>query len=285
MNGPDAHFGSILFGAVDKSKYTGQLYTLPMLQAFNTLGSNPGMIITAQSVAILDSESGNKTVSDIQFPVMLDSGTTFSYLPTEIAEAIGKSFDGEYSSDDQGYIFDCSKVNDTLLSVDFGGFNISANISNFVTSAKDRCVLNVKQSESTYMLGDAFLVDAYVVYDLENYEISIAQASFNNQEEDIEVISDTVPGATPAPGYFSTWVYKPGSPIGTGDFINVSWTSYSEFSQYKSLLATAAQSDDASSFSSSGGSSETTTKKQNAGYKYRSSFSFSLLSFISYFLL
>nr|CAI6462662.1 BAF_HP1_G0027690.mRNA.1.CDS.1 [Saccharomyces cerevisiae] len=178
-----------------------------MLQAFNTLGSNPGMIITAQSVAILDSESGNKTVSDIQFPVMLDSGTTFSYLPTEIAEAIGKSFDGEYSSDDQGYIFDCSKVNDTLLSVDFGGFNISANISNFVTSAKDRCVLNVKQSESTYMLGDAFLVDAYVVYDLENYEISIAQASFNNQEEDIEVISDTVPGATPAPGYFSTWVY------------------------------------------------------------------------------
>ncbi|CAI4407518.1 BDH_1b_G0027880.mRNA.1.CDS.1 [Saccharomyces cerevisiae] len=285
LNGPDAHFGSILFGAVDKSKYTGQLYTLPMLQAFNTLGSNPGMIITAQSVAILDSESGNKTVSDIQFPVMLDSGTTFSYLPTEIAEAIGKSFDGEYSFDDQGYIFDCSKVNDTLLSVDFGGFNISANISNFVTSAKDRCVLNVKQSESTYMLGDAFLVDAYVVYDLENYEISIAQASFNNQEEDIEVISDTVPGATPAPGYFSTWVYKPGSPIGTGDFINVSWTSYSEFSQYKSLLATAAQSDDASSFSSSGGSSETTTKKQNAGYKYRSSFSFSLLSFISYFLL
>ncbi|CAI4407057.1 BDN_1c_G0027790.mRNA.1.CDS.1 [Saccharomyces cerevisiae] len=286
LNEPEAHFGSILFGAVDKNKYSGQLYTLPMLQAFNTLDSlGPGMFVTAQGVAISDGFSGNKTVSEIQFPVLFDSGTTFSYLPTEIAEAIGKSFDGKYSSDDQGYIFDCSKVNDTLLSVDFGGFNISANISNFVTSAKDRCVLNVKQSESTYMLGDAFLVDAYVVYDLENYEISIAQASFNNQEEDIEVISDTVPGATPAPGYSSTWVYTPDSPIGTGDFINVSWTSYSEFSQYKSLLATAAQSDDASSFSSSGGSSETTTKKQNAGYKYRSSFSFSLLSFISYFLL
>ncbi|CAI4980943.1 CGH_1_HP_G0059460.mRNA.1.CDS.1 [Saccharomyces cerevisiae] len=223
LNGPDAHFGSILFGAVDKNKYSGQLYTLPMLQAFNTLDSlGPGMFVTAQSVAILDSESGNKTVSDIQFPVMLDSGTTFSYLPTEIAEAIGKSFDGEYSSDDQGYIFDCSKVNDTLLSVDFGGFNISANISNFVTSAKDRCVLYIGATDSGFVLGDAFLVDAYVVYDLENYEISIAQASFNNQEEDIEVISDTVPGATPAPGYFSTWVYKPGSPIGTGDFINVS---------------------------------------------------------------
>ena len=142
-----------------------RLYTLPMLQAYNTFDSlSPGMSVTAQSVAILDGKSGNNTVSDVQFPVLLDSGTTFSCLPTEIAEAIGKSFDGKYSSDDQGYIFDCSKANNALLSVDFGGFNISANISNFVTQAKDHCFLNIEQSESSYMLGDAFLVNAYVVY-------------------------------------------------------------------------------------------------------------------------
>ena len=287
LNEPNAHFGSILFGAVDKSKYSGQLYTLPMLQAYNTFDSlSPGMSVTAQSVAILDGKSGNNTVSDVQFPVLLDSGTTFSCLPTEIAEAIGKSFDGKYSSDDQGYIFDCSKANNALLSVDFGGFNISANISNFVTQAKDHCFLNIEQSESSYMLGDAFLVNAYVVYDLENREVSIAQASFNDREEDIEVISDTVPGATPAPGYSSTWVYTPGSPIGTGDFYNVSWTSYSELSQYKSIFATPAQSDGVSSSSSAGSSSETTTKKKNLGYRCRrSSFSFSFLSFLSYFLL
>ena len=47
LNEPDAHFGSILFGAVDKSKYSGQLYTVPMLQAFNTIDSlNPGMFVT-----------------------------------------------------------------------------------------------------------------------------------------------------------------------------------------------------------------------------------------------
>lgn len=55
LNEPEAHFGSILFGAVDKNKYSGQLYTLPMLQAFNTLDSlGPGMFVTAQSVAISD---------------------------------------------------------------------------------------------------------------------------------------------------------------------------------------------------------------------------------------
>ncbi|MCQ5086579.1 pepsin-like aspartyl protease, partial [Cutibacterium acnes] len=88
-----------------------------MLQAFNTLDSlGPGMFVTAQSVAISDGFSGNKTVSEIQFPVLFDSGTTYSTLPTEIADSIGKFFDGKYSSDDQGYIADCSKMNNTLLS-------------------------------------------------------------------------------------------------------------------------------------------------------------------------
>ncbi|KOG98738.1 pepsin-like aspartic protease DI49_2620, partial [Saccharomyces eubayanus] len=215
LNDPNARFGSILFGAVDKSKYSGQLYTLPMLQAYNTLAARgSGMVITAQSVAILDSKSGNKTVSDVQFPVLLDSGSSDPTLPTEIADAIGKIFDGKYSSDNQGYIFDCSKVNDTLLSVDFGGFNISANISNFVTPLNDHCLLNIDADESGFVFGDTFLMDTYVVYDLENHEVSLAQASFNNEEEDIEIISDSVPGATPAPGYSSTWVYTPGSPIG-----------------------------------------------------------------------
>ncbi|CAI4943803.1 BBT_HP_G0057890.mRNA.1.CDS.1 [Saccharomyces cerevisiae] len=72
----------------------------------------------------------------------------------------------------------------------------------------------------------------------------------------------TCPSATPAPGYSSMSVYKSGSPIGTGDFINVSWTSYSEFSQYKSLLVTAMQGDGVSSFPSGGSSRKTAPKRK-----------------------
>ena len=152
--------------------------------------------------------------------------------------------------------------------------------------AKDHRILKILQSDSLCLLGDAFLVDTYVVYDLENHEVSIAQASFNDQEEDIELFSDSVPGAIPAPGYSSTWVYTPGSPIGTGDFYNVDWTSYSGFSQYESSLATVTPSDAISSFPSAGSSSETSTKKKNSGYRCcRSSFSFSLLPFLSCLLL
>ncbi|CAI4888484.1 AHL_G0031340.mRNA.1.CDS.1 [Saccharomyces cerevisiae] len=170
-------------------------------------------------------------------------------------------------------------INNIQLSFDFGGFDISANISNFVTPAKDRCLLNIEATDSGFVLGDAFLVDAYVVYNLEEHEVSVAQASFNDEEEDIKVISDVVPGATPAPGYSSTWMYTPGNPIRTRDFYNISWTSYSENSEYQTSIATAIAS---SSSSSSNSPDETTAENRNSGDSlYKSSLFFSLISFFS----
>ncbi|CAD6624890.1 XXYS1_4_G0033160.mRNA.1.CDS.1 [Saccharomyces cerevisiae] len=132
-------------------------------------------------------------------------------------------------------------------------------------------IINPCISAST-ILDDCFAIfmsSSYTVYD--------------NILIDIEVFSDSVSGTTPAPGYSSTWVYTSGNPIGTENFICVSWAFYPEFSQCKSLLATVAQSDGISSPSSAGSSSEMNTKKK--GYKYRRLFSFSLLPFLSFFLL
>lgn len=46
-----------------------------------------------------------------------------------------------------------------------------------------------------FVLGDAFLVDAYVVYDIENLPTFSAQTSFKNREEDIKIIFDKATGA------------------------------------------------------------------------------------------
>lgn len=46
-----------------------------------------------------------------------------------------------------------------------------------------------------FVLGDAFLVDAYVVYDIENLRTFSAQVSFKNREEDIKIIFDKAAGA------------------------------------------------------------------------------------------
>ena len=62
-----------------------------------------GVHVTAQSIAILDEESCNETVSEVQFPVEFDSAPTYPSLPREIADAIGKNFNGKYSSNYQDY--------------------------------------------------------------------------------------------------------------------------------------------------------------------------------------
>ena len=47
------------------------------------------------------------------------------------------------------------------------------------------------------MLGDTFLRSAYVVYDIANNEISLAQTDFGStRSDDVLEISGTVPGAT-----------------------------------------------------------------------------------------
>lgn len=72
----------------------------------------------------------------------------------------------------------------------------------------------LQQSGSDYILfGDNVLRSAYLVYDLDDFEISIAQARYTT-EEDISVISSSVPNAIQAPGYSSTSL--PSSADGSG---------------------------------------------------------------------
>lgn len=50
---------------------------------------------------------------------------------------------------------------------------------------------------STAVLGDTFLRSAYVVYDLQNNQISLAQTDFNATSSNVvEITASGVPGAT-----------------------------------------------------------------------------------------
>lgn len=73
----------------------------------------------------------------------------------------------------------------------------------------------LQQSGSDYILfGDNVLRSAYLVYDLDEFEISIAQARYTTEGE-ISVISSSVPNSIQAPGYSSTSL--PSSVVGSGD--------------------------------------------------------------------
>lgn len=210
LNSPGASQGSILFGGIDHSKYTGDLYTVPLVNTGSS--QNPIQFqITLQGVGMtLNSSNGtnqNLTFSTSKFPVLLDSGTTLMSLPKKITDEMAKQVGATYQSDIGYYELKCPQDDDTRLVLDFGGFHINSKITNHLTKSQNgNCLLGITPSETdSGTLGDVFLVDAYVVYDLDNYEISLAQANFGNTAQSIEPISGSVPGATKAPGYSNTW--------------------------------------------------------------------------------
>ena len=60
-----------------------------------------------------------------------------------------------------------------------------------------QCVGIAPAGSSTPVLGDTFLRSAYVVYDLYNNEISLAQTNFNSTTDNImEISNSSVPDAT-----------------------------------------------------------------------------------------
>lgn len=216
LNSPGASQGSILFGGVDHSKYTGPLSTVPIINT-GAPGNPVQFQVTLQGVGIsLDKSkdtnttgiSKNVTLTTSKFPVLLDSGTTLMALPRSVTDQMAEHLGATYNPDTSYYQLKCPSQDDkTRLVLDFGGFHVNAKITNHITRSQNgECQLGITPSDTdSGTLGDVFLVDAYVVYDLDNYEISLAQADFNDSTQDIEPISSSVPSATKAPGYSSTW--------------------------------------------------------------------------------
>jgi len=140
----------------------------------------------------------------------LDSGTTITYMPADLVSLLAEQIGATYSSTSGFYEMSClSSSDDTELVFDFGGFHITAPLSDFListTTSNRQCIFAVvPETSPSVILGDVFLTHAYVVYDLENYEISLAQASYDDDTENIEVISSNVPSAVTGASYSNTW--------------------------------------------------------------------------------
>ncbi|KAJ6120225.1 hypothetical protein N7523_004505 [Penicillium sp. IBT 18751x] len=207
LNDLDANTGSILFGGVNTDKYHGTLETLPIQKVS---GIYAEFIIALTAVALTNS-SGTNNYSSSALPAaaLLDSGSSLTYLPDGIVEDIYNDLGVIYeSSEGVGYV-PCNlaekKVN---ISYTFSSPTIHVSVRELILDAGDlyfrngdrACVFGiVPAGGSTPVLGDTFLRSAYVVYDLTNNEISLANTNFNSTSNNILEIgtgADAVPGAT-----------------------------------------------------------------------------------------
>ncbi|KAF5008392.1 hypothetical protein FDECE_5330 [Fusarium decemcellulare] len=202
--------GTILFGGVDRKQYTGDLITLPIEKIG---GEFVQFYVTLTGLSV-----GSSTLDDdLALGVILDSGSTLTYLPSTLAEAIFDLVGADYQEGDNIAYVPCDLADDT------GNFTfrfsdpaeITVPLSEMVLDVTDitgrqlsfdngepACMFGIAPSpSSTSILGDTFMRSAYVVFDLENNEVSLAQSNFNATGSDIVEIGSgdgAVPAATGA---------------------------------------------------------------------------------------
>jgi len=152
--------------------------------------------------------------SNLRIPVILDSGTTLTYLPDNIANDIAGGV-GAFPDSDAGMVVPCSVGTSTsTISFGFGsasGPKIRVELSQFVLpfppqpngrpvtfrDGTPACQWGILGSgKDPNLFGDTFLRSAYVVYDIDNDIVAIAQTTFNSTNSDVQEINDQIPGAT-----------------------------------------------------------------------------------------
>jgi len=215
LNDLEAETGSILFGGLDTEKYQGNLVQMPIVPRQLRNGSE---IYSEFGVAITSFAIGGKDIPMAETPsAILDSGTSLTYIPTSLASDIIRELDAYDDTDELCFsctglvLVDCALIGDSSKSFDFGfggtdgsdsvtikvqldemileprklGFSLAGYIPSSITW-DETCILGIIPSpEEPYILGDTFLRSAYVVYDLKNNVVAIAQTNFNSTDSNV----------------------------------------------------------------------------------------------------
>jgi hypothetical protein len=214
LNDLDSLTGSILFGGVDTAKYHGDLIALPV-----QLDSQSDSL-TSFTVAWtgLSFTSCGKTIDlspSAAVPAILDSGTTDLLLPDEIANRVFNGL-GVITDVTYGNLIKCSVLNNAgAFSFTFGGQGgptVNVSLSEFgfplvnedgsqatFTDGSAACQLGIEAAgQDPILFGDTFLRSAYVVYDLQENSIGLAQTNFNATDSNIQPFpsSGGIPGAS-----------------------------------------------------------------------------------------
>lgn len=199
----DASTGMLLFGGVDRSKFSGELTTFPIIP---TYGYYSEFLIGLTGIG----QNGNagSLLSNQAIAVLLDSGTSLMYLPDAVVNSLYSAYGTTYNANAGAAIVPCSLASQSgSVDFTFSSLTISVPLSELVVDLQSgpsgsTCAFGIAPAGNSgiAILGDTFLRSAYVVYDLQNNEISMAQATYTNSASDVvEIQSGTsgVPDSTP----------------------------------------------------------------------------------------
>ncbi|KAJ5222409.1 uncharacterized protein N7469_008649 [Penicillium citrinum] len=200
--------GNLLFGGVNKARYQGELQTVPVLKVYDRYLS---LAIALTDISIKSSKETNSYSTGLPLAVSLDNGSPLITLPKELVDPIYKEVGAGYSEKAKWPYIPCKMSEaDYNVTFSFSGAKVTMPLSELVFDnysadgfAEDDCIFGISYSEEgVNLMGDPFLRGAYVVYDLGNNEISLANTDFDGGDDDIHEIGTgiaAVPDATAVP--------------------------------------------------------------------------------------
>ncbi|KOH01172.1 putative aspartic endopeptidase [Saccharomyces eubayanus] len=190
--------GKLLLGGVDPSLFTGTLGKfdlIPYVDPASNAVSIGYPIIPLGPIYIISNsgQSMNMTSKDFLSPVLLDSTSSVSYLPTstiiqiavQIAATYVESLDRwlvQCSMADMGvtlgFMFRALKIEIPLSDLLSSTYDTTTNSSMFFSSGEEACFLTLYANTNTgvNILGEAFMKNIYMAMNLDDNTIAIAQA-------------------------------------------------------------------------------------------------------------
>ncbi|KAJ5722627.1 hypothetical protein N7488_000662 [Penicillium malachiteum] len=200
--------GNLLFGGVNTARYQGELQTVPMLKVNDEYMT---VTIALTDVSLTSSGKTKSYSKGLPLAVTLDNGSAFITLPEDLLEPIFKKLGAGYNATSGFSYIPCSmSTSDTNVTFSFSGAEVNIPVSelvfdNYVEAGfpEGDCIFGMVYGEpGVSLMGDPFLRGAYVVYDLANNEISLANTNYDGGDDDIVEIGTgtaAVPGATLMP--------------------------------------------------------------------------------------
>ncbi|PFH58475.1 hypothetical protein XA68_13617 [Ophiocordyceps unilateralis] len=184
MRGPEAE-GSVVFGGIDVRKFQGRLEKRPIIPAIMTPDGKSRYWVYLDGMSVQD-EDGNKTdiFSRVDgVPVLLDSGSNFSILPTnwfpELVKVIPSTKVIRIGPVTL-HVVDCSnRERRGHVSFTFGSTTIDVPFRRFIiVRPSNFCVLGALPNEKNfYILASNILMSAYTVFDPDNRAVYLARTS------------------------------------------------------------------------------------------------------------
>lgn len=213
----DSSTGSVLFGGIDTKKFQGDLVSIDVEPASKNANITSFTVAFTSLSATSSSGSDTLTPANYATAAVLDSGTTITLLPDDLASLVFKEVGAQLDDQLGAVIVPCSLAgNSGTINYGFGGSDgpiIKVQMSELVlpletpdgqsfkyNNGETACQFGIQPAGSLPVLfGDTFLRSAYAVYDLVNNKIALANTDFNATESNVVAFPSqgaAIPSAT-----------------------------------------------------------------------------------------